>query len=471
MATTPTISQLQDLDDLADDVFSNTFTCNLTTIFQYARNDIISSLEQRDLATLAALRSSLCDLTQQNLDAYVDAVPVQRKVKHTTANDIFALGFCLVNKQRTKDSDKVFNIKHEASPEVDIDPEVTELGELVLVVIRLQQTVNNLESQVTELQTANSELQTRLDEHIASTPTEADHPEGITQDQDVPSQLTAPPVDVAQPSQSTQLGDAQQQQHSSRRNRRYSFESDSSSLSSDSDTSDSEGFTVIRPRKRTKHKTRKIRAERPPGQLASSGTSDIYVGGIDQSNTCSDLRAHLAKHGISVQGGDIHELTARGNRKSFRISIPADQEERVTSAGRRMWPNRVICRRFHHRRPAGGLAPRQHHRNIRAANTVQHRRGSGPRPQHRRRPYSQDTQHGPPRYRETQRSWWEPRVLTDDEWPAAHSSRDQGPRVAWPGGQRRQWDQGPTWGQQSGSYRERTQWGRPTSSSQHYNRH
>ena len=154
MATTPTISQLQDLDDLADEAFNNIFTCNLTTIFQYARNDIISSVEQRDLATLAALRSSLCDLTQQNFDAYVDAVPVQRKVKHTTAHDIFVLGFCLVNKQRTKDNDKVFNIKHETSPGVDIDPEVIELGELVLVVIKLQQTVNILESQVAELQTA-----------------------------------------------------------------------------------------------------------------------------------------------------------------------------------------------------------------------------------------------------------------------------------------------------------------------------
>ena len=393
MATTPTISQLQDLDNLADDVFSNTFTCNLTTIFQYARNDIISSVEQRDLATLAALRSSLCDLTQQNFDAYVDAVPVQRKVKHTTAHDIFALGFCLVNKQRTKDSDKVFNIKHEASPEVDIDPKVTKLGELVLVVIKLQQTVNILESQVAELQTANSELQTKLDEHIASTPTAAGHPEGITPDQDAPSQSTAPPADVAQPSQSSQLGDAHQQQHSSRRNRRYSFESESSSLSSDSDTSDSEGFTVIGSRKRRKPKTRKIRAERPPGQLAPSGTSDIYFGGIDNCNTCSDLRAHLAKHGISVQGGDIHELIARGNRKSFRISIPADQEERVTSAGRRMWPNGIICRRFHHRRPAGSLAPRQHHRNIRAANTIQHRRGSGPRPQHRPNSSSQHHNH------------------------------------------------------------------------------
>ena len=158
---------------------------------------------------------------------------------------------------------------------------------------------------------------------------------------------------------------------------------------------------MIGPRKRRKPKTRKIRAERPPGQLAPSETSDIYVGGIDNCNTCSDLRAHLTKHGISVQGGDIHELTARGNRKSFRISIPADQEERVTSAGRRMWPNGVICRRFHHRRPAGGLAPRQHHRNIRAANTIQHGRGSGPCPQHRRRPYSHDTQHGPLRYRES----------------------------------------------------------------------
>ena len=214
MATTPTISQLQDLDDLADDAFSNTFTCNLTTIFQYGRNDIISSVEQRDLATLAALRSSLCDLTQQNFDAYVDAVPVQRNVKHKTAHDIFALEFCLVHKQRTKDSDKVFNIKHEASPEVDIDPEVTELGELVLVVIKLQQTVNILKSQVAELQTANSELLTKLDEHIASTPTAAGHPEGITPDQDAPSQSTAPPADVAQPSQSSQLGDAHQQQHS-----------------------------------------------------------------------------------------------------------------------------------------------------------------------------------------------------------------------------------------------------------------
>ena len=100
-----------------------------------------------------------------------------------------------------------------------------------------------------------------------------------------------------------------------------------------------------------------VTAARQPtrGNPSADGSrkANIYIGGVNGSNTASDIRAHLAKHRVTVALGDIRELANHGHWKPFRVTIPAGLVERVTSAGRRIWPSGVRCRPFKHR-PRGG---------------------------------------------------------------------------------------------------------------------
>ena len=39
-----------------------------------------------------------------------------------------------------------------------------------------------------------------------------------------------------------------------------------------------------------------------------SRSADVYIDGVNGNSTISDLRAHLAKHRVTIALGDIHEL-------------------------------------------------------------------------------------------------------------------------------------------------------------------
>ena len=226
----------------------------------------------------------------------------------------------------------------------------------------------------------------------------------------------------------------------------YSFcssSSSSSSSSSDSSSSDTEDFSpVVRRRKaNTKRSGRRdddpgsqrdVTAARQPtrGNSSADGSrkADIYIGGVNGSNTASDIRAHLAKHRVTVALGDIRELANHGHWKSFRVTIPAGLVERVTSAGRRIWPSGVRCRPFK-QRPRGGkptaLREKATRRPLKAAPTHQVSQPTQGRRQARQRPSDKDMpqQHrGDTQYSHPDEDWPSLPRHTESDRPQSYSS-------------------------------------------------
>ena len=149
----------------------------------------------------------------------------------------------------------------------------------------------------------------------------------------------------------------------------FSFESLDSSP--DSSSSESEDYIPVSQRKASRVKksrrnhtrpasrTTQVTGEATPLQgatsrpvhtrAATSGRAqrtEVYVGGVNGANTSAHIQAHLAKHGVKINLNDIHLLSNHGHWKSFRISVPVETTEKVTTAGRRMWPIGVQCRLF-----------------------------------------------------------------------------------------------------------------------------
>ena len=414
------ISELKDLVSLEEDIFCETFSDNLALIFQYAQNDIMNVIETRDLTTVLKLRTGLCTAAKVAFAAYTNANAVQRKVKHTASSDVYALGYSLANKLPTKDLYMIF-VKNNDNGESSHDAEQTDMADLLLLVINLRDTVKDLQNSAQVLQDENADLRSRLDaleSRIAEAPprppqTVAPSPQMQTDQQTQGDEPAPTPVTAVSGDRPVQA-----------RRPYYSFCSSSSSSSSstfDSSSSDTEDFSpVVRRRKaNTKRSGRRdddpgsqrdvtaarqpisgnsiadgsrkadiyiggvngsntasdirahlakhcvtvalddpgsqrdVTAARQPisGNSSADGSrkADIYIGGVNGSNTASDIRAHLAKHRVTVALGDIRELANHGHWKSFRVTIPSGLVERVTSAG----PSGVRCRPFK-QHPRGG---------------------------------------------------------------------------------------------------------------------
>ena len=99
IAMIPKINHLPELDSINDDALLQVFWENRDTIFAYARSDIENTLAKRDLEVLKCVRVKLCEVAIKAFPEYSEKVPIKRKVKNKVVNDIFNLGFSIINKK------------------------------------------------------------------------------------------------------------------------------------------------------------------------------------------------------------------------------------------------------------------------------------------------------------------------------------------------------------------------------------
>ena len=407
----------------------------------------------RDLDTLLKLRNSLCTSAKVAFPAYMSATMVQRKVKHTTTGDIYALGYAIVNQMATKDMDKIFSNKSDLPEDTDTAHEVTELAELVLIVLNLRDKVKTLENEVTVLQGDNADLRMRLEEISAPVALTAPgqlqpHPQRQTtlQTTAATADSLVPPDGVAtdltpkfpQQSQDTRVEEPHRSLAES------SSSSDSESSDSDDSSSGSEVYIPVRRKSGRNRKTkqaaptRELSAAKINQPLKSTRHTDVYVGGVSGSNSTEDIKQHMAKNYISLGLKDIKELASRGNWKSFRVTVPTDALEKVTTSGRhRMWPRGVTCRPFTER-PQKSRATRQgghaNSRSLKAAksagrDTSQRRR----RPQPPTSRPSSGTSRGEPRDQPQESEWPPlPRPGQHRDWSHFPRSSRYEDRPVWP---------------------------------------
>ena len=400
-----TISELKDLVSVEEDIFCETFSDNLGLIFQYTQNDIMNVTETRDPTMVLKLQTGLCTAAKVAFAVYTNANAVQCKVKHTASGDVYALGYSLANELPTIELDKIF-IKNNDNGESSHDAKQTDMADLFLMVINLRNTVKDLQNSAQVLHDENADLHScldALDSHLAEA-------------------LPPPPQTVAPPPRCKLTSRPRVMDLLQHKSLLYLVIGQRRHVA----------FTIVFvphlhphpcliPHRRTlrtspllsrgrKANTKRSgRQDNDPGSQREataawqpttgnssadgSRKADIYIGGVNGSNTASDIRTHLAKQRVTVALGDIHEFANHGHWKSFRLTIPAGQVERVTSAGRRIWPVGVRCRAFK-QRPRGGkptaLRENVTRHPLKTAPTHQVSRPTQGRRQARQRPTEKD---------------------------------------------------------------------------------
>ena len=316
-----------------------------------------------------------------------------------------------------------------------------QMWELVLIVINLHDTVKVLENSVEILQDENADLRTRLEALDARPAVAASAPEqqGSQNTSAQPNNAQAARPPPVLPTADDLVPSARAPSVSSR----YSFESSDSST--DSSSSESEDYIPVSRRKTSRVKKSRANHTRPASrttQVTSGATplqgatsrpvhiraaasgrgqrTEVYVGGVNGANTSAHIQAHLAKHGVKINLDDIHLLSNHGHWKSFRISVPVETAEKVTTAGRRMWPVGVQCRLFTERpRGARSLgASKNRAKAIKAAPTHQTLR-----PAQGRRQAPTPSKYRKARWQGPSRAADHPHTETED-WPSLSRYRD-----------------------------------------------
>jgi hypothetical protein len=115
-----TSHQLTEFKDLADLIgakdkpnFTDAFVTSLGNIFQYAQNDV-SKLEQ---ATLVELRNKLSLACVELLPQVTSTTRlINRQSKHKLVDDVFQMGYSIVNKAPAKELDKIYKVDVQNPP-------------------------------------------------------------------------------------------------------------------------------------------------------------------------------------------------------------------------------------------------------------------------------------------------------------------------------------------------------------------
>ena len=104
---TNTITHLHELNETADNGFSETFTNSMHEIFQGSHSDITDTLTSRNVDLLLILRNKLCDQVKSTFPVLGSRTPVNRRAKHLVVKDICILADCLVKETHNNELDKV----------------------------------------------------------------------------------------------------------------------------------------------------------------------------------------------------------------------------------------------------------------------------------------------------------------------------------------------------------------------------
>ena len=375
------ITEINDLKNICDNDFQEAFWNNRQVVFSYALQDVLSLLDSRTKKILQPLRNHLCKLAQETFVDLQDKVQVNRRGKNPINEDIFHLGYSLVNNAITKEAEKLFTKKDNAvkddqavsedNPTANLN--VAEFAKMVVLVAELKQRLEKVEAQCKQLA---DNCCCKKGTEQAATPAESPVPSTSN------SSVNAEQVDRPDPP----LTSGSDEDTSS-----SSSSDESSSSESSHDESDTQILNLLLSKKKRKQKKTKtaksasdakvkrsksegqseVRAAKPPKQhigpkaqntvKAASKTSvsnkktEVYIGNLDPENSAADLQRHLEQKGVSVALSDFTSLRRSTDSQSFRISIPSSKFEIVAGSGAStLWPKGVKARIFHPKKADSG---------------------------------------------------------------------------------------------------------------------
>ena len=117
------ISQLNELNGIVNDHYSETFVHNINEIFQYPESDICKTLENKNFQTLHTLRSGLMKSLHDAVSGFDNKVLKSRRTQKTIAKDIFNIGYSVVHKCAAPHLVHVFKREDLSGSQPDSDEE------------------------------------------------------------------------------------------------------------------------------------------------------------------------------------------------------------------------------------------------------------------------------------------------------------------------------------------------------------
>ena len=338
------IDQLTDLKDLSDDELSEKFVASLDVIFQYAKSDIVETIDTKSQDVLKNLRQVLWDLFKINFPAYANRKPINRIKKHLIVKDIFQLGYSITNEDTCQDIDQVFTKDEtpaDCSDEESPEDAPQDLAQVISIITKLQQEVNSLKK-------SNKELHKKLNgSPVCSCKCLEKSRAG----------------DTPTPSTSTECPPSHQERKDSKNpvDPKVVIDIEDHSSAPSSIESDDEGWEQQKSRKKKhiRNKTVSVRSSKQPeskGLLAakiktspglkaahSNVKREVYVGNLDPNSTAADIIAHI-KNDVKISNSDIRELSKREDVKSFCLKVCEDDYDKVLQAS---WPKGIKVRQFY----------------------------------------------------------------------------------------------------------------------------
>ena len=401
--TDQVLQNLNDIKSVTDSELSEVFCNNLQLIYQYAGKDITDAIENRDLTVLGELCAHLFEKLQESFPELQHKTLVTRRVKHTQLNDIFQIGYSIVNKSVSKDLEKAFvpSATNNASASSDDDSgTVQDLSQLIGTVSSLMIRIGTLEKDIVALQKSNRDFEKLVAELQGMRAVQPANPGPSTTNSEA-SDRDSSQTNNAGSQQSDQVtGPSSANSPGSSVDPPPKTSTSGTSDSSPSSTEDEEGFVEYQSKKKHKKRKRKtqkqgkhlptatttlraatsavpaqsqtsLKAATSTGQQSTStnksATKPLYLGNVHPSSTIQDIRNHLAKYGVHVSAEDVRPLAKGVKSCSYRAEIPEANFSSLISDSS-VWPEGLKVREFfpapQHKRRSGSNA-RPHHRNSR----------------------------------------------------------------------------------------------------------
>lgn len=348
------ITELSELNDVNDEDFPEVFLKNIAVVYQYAKADVIETIQTRELIVLSNLRHALNDQLQELFPAYIDRVLINRKVKHTLLDDIFILGACICNKAIDKDIEKIYTCKRASSltPSVQSsgnaeDINIEDLAQMIQAFVDLRRRVAKLEDEVRTLRGITSRPKGNGASSTQSAPTGPAGPSTRSKSHPVlacavTDRVKRLPTDndqgpnLQQSSASASPSSSDSESESDRLPLKQKRRSNKKSLSSSS----TEHATSLCPAPADENVD--LRA----ADVETKATKSVYLGNVHPNCTIKSICGFLRSKNIEIDPAKVTSL-ANGKKRSFRIDVSPSQATQLLSKDATLFPKGLKVRRFH----------------------------------------------------------------------------------------------------------------------------
>ena len=325
------------------DGFEDAYLEKLTEIHAFAKSEITDFLtpkndgdKRKRIELLNNLREKLCHSVCEVHSEFGSLELIPRRSANVLADDVYILGFVIVNGAVDKRLKKLFKTNPNAGVGTHADRNdvsLIEQSDLAETCLLLRESVMNLTDVICGLKTDIGSLQ----QDVSRLEIKLRHRDELLETNRIQSQGTTPETTEIIPDDPTGGG--------------------------------SNGFSLSRSQRRN------ILNHRPEGTGRSNGIvgksteklsfsassmapdanlRSVYIGKTDLHTTTANIRSHLSKIGVGGEVSDVQRVTTRiATENSFCVTV--DSVEAENKMYRADWPAKVVIRPYR--------APVSHRRN------------------------------------------------------------------------------------------------------------